>query len=129
MKKYFAIAILIILLCLIRIEHDRNPNEEFGYSHDMHIGPTGTFYTFELFRDYKGKRIRGPMISGSMLNLSYNDIDSDGVSELIITTTPVYNTYKTVVKIYPMPIAGRHFSIVSSKGLKVDWPVDGYRYL
>lgn len=127
--KYLVITILVLLFFFIVIKHDRNPLEEFGYSYDLHIGPTGTYYSYEFFRKYKGRRIGGPVVAGSMLTLSYDDIDSDGISEIIIKSS-VDKNYRTIIKAYPALLDNdKHFSIVSSEGLKVNWPIDGYRYL
>ncbi|WP_446012033.1 hypothetical protein [Candidatus Electrothrix sp.] len=126
--KYIAIAIFALVFVFIVIKHDRNPLEEFGYSYDLDIGPTGTYYSYEFFRKYKGREIRGPLVAGSMLKLSYDDIDSDGMSEIIIKSS-VDKSYRTIIKAHPeILVNGKHFSIVNSKGLKVNWPIDGYTY-
>lgn len=102
-----------------------DPWKKYGVSHTYEVGPTGTYYTYEFSREYEGERIRGPRIQGSMLDLKYRDLDDDGIPEALVQSS-TFDSYRTVVKIHSTPEAGKHFTIVSSEGLGVNWPIDGY---
>jgi hypothetical protein len=102
-----------------------DPWQKYGVSHSHEVGPTGTYYTYRFTREYEGSRIPGPRIQGSTLKLKYRDIDDDGIAEAILQSS-TFDSYRTVIRIHPTPESGRHFTIVSSEGLGVNWPIDNY---
>jgi hypothetical protein len=115
-----AISVLACFLYFIYTKYQFNELRKYGFDYEI----TGdTWDTINFF--YIGanqKKIDGPLIAGDRLTVKCNDVDEDGIKEFIIQSK-VWKTYRTVLKV---DTTTGSYHILLTKGLKVNYPQEGY---
>ena len=98
-----------------------------GFRYEYDNGASSSSWDTIIFyhEDSEGNRKDGPTISGDVLEVECTDIDNDGSLEVIIQSG-IYNSYKTILKV---DNDSKKINVYHTKGLKIDYPAEGYRYL
>jgi hypothetical protein len=103
--------------------------QKHGFWYEYEIGTSQTSATWDtilfFFESSEGKRVEGPEITGSLLQVRCRDVDDDGVLEFIVQSR-VTNGYQTILKVDP---DSGNYHVHYTDGLKVHYPKEGYRYL
>jgi hypothetical protein len=99
----------------------------FWYEYDTGTGQTSATWDTILFffESSEGKRVGGPEITGSRLQVRCRDVDDDGVLEFIVQSQ-VPKEYQTILKVDP--VSG-NYHVHYTEGLKVRYAKEGYHYL
>lgn len=119
------IIVLVLAYCFLPDIQCRKLKKH-GFDYEImgaEVSPTWDDVFF-FFRNPEGKKIEGPWIAGSRLKVRCRDVDEDGMPEFIVQSK-VYKTYQTILKV---DLESGSYHVHYTKGLKVNYPQEGYHY-
>ncbi len=78
------VILLIIAGAVNWLYPDMNRLSCYGVDYVDTVGGSETFNSLLFFRTYPGTRIKGPEVTGSLLYVTYQDFDHDGIPEIVV---------------------------------------------
>lgn len=125
MSSSTTIRIALIMATVLMSSCKKNPLEKYGVTYQITTGRSPTFVHVQLLRSQNGSEKNGPEIIGSDLAVRFEDLDADGVSDIVVYSESA-PSWKTEVKFMPDRLHGADFKILNNNALEINFPEQGY---
>jgi hypothetical protein len=118
---------LVVVVALALPACSKNPLEKYGVSYKITSGRSPTFNHVQLYREVAGVKKPGPEITGTDLQVRFEDVTGDGTQEIIIFS----DTFaEQIVHVQLQLDSGApfDFKVLRRDYLEVNYPVAGLHW-
>lgn len=119
------LVVWFIYIC-VADQMTRNHWKKYGVEYKYAQMSSPTLDAVDFFINSEGGPIPGPTIMGDALEVSYEEIDKDGVDEIVLRSD-VYPEKFVYIKILLKDGKASGFRILDRKGFAIIYPEAGFR--